>query len=181
MFSCSDVSTTVTGVIVPPFAFIETMPWTPLATRMVSRVPQVAPRKSPRSWLMTFTSPLRLNLPPAFRWRRNNERPSGDRMDPGHPRFRPWRASTRSSDRSQSMGLAPGVAALNTSAWPSGESANEGTSNVLLVRAENSAFPGGKAGKLIESGDDEVVEGRVARYSVVPRKSAAATHPAHPR
>jgi hypothetical protein len=79
------------------------------------------------------------------------------------------------------MGLAPGVAALNTNARPSGDSANEGTSNVLLVRAENSAFSGGKAGKLIESGDDEVVEGREARNSVVPRKSAAATHPAHPR
>ena len=75
----------------------------------------------------------------------------------------------------------PGIAALNTRAWPSGESANEGTLNVVLRRAENSAFSGGKTGKLIESRDDEVVEGRVAKNSVVPRNSAAAIHAAHSR
>src|SRR5580765_6519881 len=79
------------------------------------------------------------------------------------------------------MGLAPGVAALKTKARPSGERANEGTSNVVLVRAANSAFSGGRMEKLIESRGDEVAAGRVARNSVVAKKSAAATHPATPR
>ena len=76
------------------------------------------------------------------------------------------------------------MAALNTRARPSGEIANEGMLNVVLSRAENSAFSGGKTGNLIESRDDEddeTVEGRVAKNNVVPSSNAAAVHGAHLR
>ena len=79
------------------------------------------------------------------------------------------------------MGRAPGIWALNTRACPSCESANEGTLSVVFAREENSAFSGGKTGKLVESRDDEVVEGRVAMNSVVPRNGAAAIHEAQSR
>jgi hypothetical protein len=53
--------------------------------------------------------------------------------------------------------------------------------SVVFAREENSAFSGGKTGKLVESRDDEVVEGRVAKNSVVHSNRAAAIHDAHSR
>src|SRR6478735_4719350 len=78
------------------------------------------------------------------------------------------------------MGLDPGVAALNTSVRPSGESAKEGTFSVVPSRAENSIFSGGKTGKRIASGDDGR-GARVATNSVVLRSSAVTSHGAHAR
>ena len=79
------------------------------------------------------------------------------------------------------MGLPPGVSALNTSARPSGESANEGTLTVVLAAAENAALSGGRTGKPIASRETGGVEGRAARNPAVPRSTAAAIQAAHSR
>src|SRR5262245_27942103 len=51
----------------------------------------------------------------------------------------------------------------------------------MLVVAEKEVFSGGKTGKLVESPDDEVIEGRAASNNTAPSSSTAAIHPAHSR
>src|SRR5215831_7783003 len=82
-------------------------------------------------------------------------------------------------DRTQSMGLDPGASAPNTSARPSGESANCGTFRVVFTAFEKTVFPGGKTEKLMESPDEEFSEVRVAKNRAVPSDTAATTQPAH--
>src|SRR5262249_38549672 len=80
------------------------------------------------------------------------------------------------------MDLPPGTTALNTKAWPSGASANEGTLTVVLIATEKTAFSGGKTWKLIGSSADvlvEFTEGRAAWNSATPRNRTAATQPVH--
>ena len=101
-------------------------------------------------------------------------------MDPGRPRFR--RAGARPRDPRSHPEHRLGARHLGTEhqGMAVGESANEGTLTVVLLSGEL-GFLRREDGKLVESRDDEVVEGRVAKNSVVPRNSAAAIHDAHSR
>ena len=88
--------------------------------------------------LMTWTAPPAAGISSA---------PVGEEADPAAVRRPEWILGAFGSGqlarvhvihRSQpEHGLDPGIAALNTRAWPSGESANEGTLTVVFVRAEN--------------------------------------------
>src|SRR5947207_10345821 len=83
--------------------------------------------------------------------------------------------------RSHNVGRPPDVPLLNTKAWPSGDSANDGMLTVVLTAPENVASSGGKIVKLIGSPADEVVESRAAKNSAAPRNSTAAIHAASSR
>src|SRR5215471_10048309 len=161
---------------------------TALAKRIVSSAPHVAPRKSVVTCVITCAAPpaagIFLSVPSA---KKPTQRLSGDQNGS-------WASSVPANcpayalsiDRIHSVGLAPGVSALKTSVWPSGETANEGTLTVVLTLDAKAVFSGGDTAKLIRSPDDVVVDRREARNSpvktsVVTRNSAAAIHAAHSR
>src|SRR5262249_38212138 len=170
----------VTGVVFPPAEFTRKIS-DPLPKRIVFSGPQVPPRKSVAVSATTCTGPpaagIFFSFPEA---KKPIQRLSGDQNGscassvPANSL-----APTCSMDRTHSMGLVPGTAALNTRACPSGDRANSGMLTVVLRAGEKAVFSGGKTGKLIRSADGELTGGRTAKKTAAPRNSAAAIHPGH--
>src|SRR5215831_4372516 len=85
-------------------------------------------------------------------------------------------------DRTHNMGLPSGAAATNTTAWPSGERANDGALTVMLGAGEKAVPSGGDSGtRMTASSDDRLNGGRTAKNRAAVRKSSAASHAAHAR